>query len=146
MTSVKLGVSRLQNKGSVVDRLRKYVRSTVEVHLLDGQVIKGRLMQVDEDLMNIFLEDCVDIDGRTSPATVIMGGSISHVSILSLPAEGSLEDKVFQLILNNKNISITEIAKILNTKPSSVRSAILRLKKKGLISTNESQRTSPEQK
>ncbi|MCX8181704.1 MAG: winged helix-turn-helix transcriptional regulator [Candidatus Methanomethyliaceae archaeon] len=141
-----MGVLRLQNKGSVVDRLRKYIKSTVEVHLLDGQVIKGKLVQVDEDLMNIFLEDCVDIDGRPSPATVIMGGSISHVSILSLPAEDSLEDKVFQLILNNKDISITEIAKILNTKPSSVRSAILRLKKKGLISTNESKRTSPEQK
>ncbi len=96
--------------------------------------------------MNIFLEDCLDIDGRPSPATVIMGGSISHVSILSLPSGDSLEDKVFQLILNNRNISITEIAKILNTKPSSVRSAIIRLKKKGLISTSESRQTSPEQK
>ncbi|MEM3744061.1 MAG: winged helix-turn-helix transcriptional regulator, partial [Candidatus Methanomethyliaceae archaeon] len=62
------------------------------------------------------------------------------------PTEDSLEDKVFQLILKNKDISITEIAKILNTKPSNVKSAILRLKKKGLISTNESKRTSPEQK
>lgn len=130
----------------MVDRLRRYIKSTVEVHLLDGQVIKGRLAQIDEDLMNIFLEDCVDIDGRPSPATVIMGSSISHISILSLPSGDSLEEKVFQLILNNRNISVKEIAKILNTKPSSVRSAILRLKKKGLISTNESPQTIPEQK
>jgi len=96
--------------------------------------------------MNIFLEDCVDLDGRSSPAVVIMGGSISHISILSLPSGESLEEKVFQLILNNSNITITEIAKILNTKPSNVKSAILRLKKKGLILNNESCQTKPEQK
>lgn len=107
--------------------------SFVEVHLIDGQVIKGKLVQIDDDLMNIFIEGCMDASGRTSPAAVIMGSSISHVNIVSFPVEESLEEKVFLLLLNNGNMTTEEIAKILNAKPNSVVSAIKRLKKRGLI-------------
>ena len=72
-------------------RLRRYIDSFIEVHLIDEQVIKGRLIQVDDDLMNIFLENCVDMSGRTSPAAVVMGSSISHINIVSLPVSESLE-------------------------------------------------------
>jgi small nuclear ribonucleoprotein (snRNP)-like protein len=116
-----------------VDRLRKYVDSFVEVHLIDGQIIKGKLVQIDDDLMNIFIEGCMDATGRTSPAAVIMGSSISHVNIVSFPVEESLEEKVFLLLLNNGNMTTDEIAKILNAKPRSVVSAIKRLTKRGLI-------------
>jgi len=87
--------------------------------------------------MNIFLENCVDLDGRSSPAAVVMGSSISHISIISLPARDSLDEQIFQLLLNNGNMTVGEIAKILDTKPSSVKSAIIRLKKKGLLATNK---------
>jgi small nuclear ribonucleoprotein (snRNP)-like protein len=116
-----------------VDRLRKYVDSYVEVHLIDGQVIKGKLVQIDDDLMNIFIEGCMDASGRISPAAVIMGSSISHVNIVSFPVEESLEEKVFLLLLNNGNMTTEEIAKMLNEKPGSVVSAINKLKKRGLI-------------
>jgi small nuclear ribonucleoprotein (snRNP)-like protein len=55
-----------REKGSVVERLRGYLDSMVEVHLLDEQIIRGRLVQIDEDLVNIFIEDCIDLAGRTS--------------------------------------------------------------------------------
>lgn len=116
-----------------MDRLRKYVDSFVEVHLIDGQIIKGKLVQIDDDLMNIFIEGCMDASGKISPAAVIMGSSISHVNIVSFPVEESLEEKVFLLLLNNGNMTTDEIAKILNAKPRSVVSAIKHLKKRGLI-------------
>jgi len=78
----------------------------------------------------------MDATGRTSPAAVIMGSSISHVNIVSFPVEESLEEKVFLLLLNNGNMTTDEIAKILNAKPRSVVSAIKRLKKSGLITTS----------
>lgn len=107
------------------------------MHLLDGQVIRGRLVQVDDDLMNIFLENCVDLDGRSSPAAVVMGSSISHISIISLPARDSLDEQIFQLLLNNGEMTVDEIARMLDTKPSNVKSALVRLKKKGLLATNK---------
>lgn len=117
----------------MVERLKGYINSIVEVHLMDEQVITGRLVQVDEDLLNIFLEDCTDLSGKVSPAAVIMGASISHINIVSLPACESLEDKVFELISKNREMTVTEIASILNAKPSSVTSALRRLKKNGML-------------
>jgi len=117
----------------VVDRLRKYIDSYVEVHLIDDQVIRGRLVQIDEDLMNIFLENCEDLTGKTSPAAVLMGSSISHINIVSLPVEETLDEKIFLLIEKNGEMSVNEIASILNAKTNSVRSAIRRLSKRGLL-------------
>lgn len=118
----------------------------VEVHLLDGQIIRGKLIQIDEDTNNIFLEECTDIEGRNSPATIIMGSSISHINVVSPPPSETLEDKVFRILINNSELTINEIAKMLNIKPSSVRSAILRLKRKGLISGSEWQKSNNEKK
>jgi len=92
---------------------------------------------VDDDLMNIFLENCVDLDGRSSPAAVVMGSSISHISIISLPARDLLDEMIFQLIQNNGDMTVDEIARMLNAKPSSVKSALVRLKKKGLLTTTK---------
>ena len=126
-----------KNKASVVDRLRGYINSVVEVHLLDEQVIRGRLVQVDEDMINLFLEDCIALSGRASPAAVVMGSSISHINIVSLPAFESLDEKVFDLIEKNGDMSVNEIAKMLNAKPSNVKSALLRLKKKGFVNASK---------
>lgn len=109
----------------------------MEVHLLDGQIIRGRLVQVDEDTNNIFLEECTDLEGRSSPATMIMGSSISHVNVISPPSNETLEDKIFRILMNNSELTVNEIAMMLNIKPSSVRSALLRLKRKGLIPSGE---------
>jgi len=130
-----LGDQRLQTKDkvSVVERLKGYINSIVEVHLMDEQVITGKLVQVDEDLLNIFLEDCTDLSGKVSPAAVIMGASISHINIVSLPAYESLDDKIYDLISKNGEMSVNEIAKILNAKPSSVSSALRRLKRSGML-------------
>lgn len=126
-----------RDKSSVVDRLRGYLDSIVEVHLLDEQIIRGRLVQIDEDLVNIFMEDCIDVSGRTSPAAVIMGSSISHINILSLPAFESIDEQVFELVQRNGEMSVNEIAQMLNEKPSSVKSAISRLRKNGLYAPKE---------
>ncbi len=126
-----------REKSSVVDRLRGYLDSIVEVHLLDEQIIRGRLVQIDEDLVNIFMEDCIDISGRTSPAAVIMGSSISHINILSLPAFETIDEQVFELVQKNGEMSVNEIAQMLNEKPSSVKSAISRLRKNGLYAPKE---------
>ena len=104
---------------------------------MDGRIIRGRLVQIDEETMDIFLENCIDSEGRSSPATVIMGGSVLYINILSPPSKETLEDRILRILANNSNITIAEIAKILNIKPSSVRSAISRLKKKGLLFGNE---------
>ncbi len=122
-----------KDKITVVERLRAYIGSIVEIHLLDEQVIRGRLVQVDEDMMNIFLEDCYDSEGRSCPAAAVMGGSISHINIISLPTYESLEEQVFQLILKNGELTVKEMAKMLNAKPSSIRSALTRLRKNGLV-------------
>jgi small nuclear ribonucleoprotein (snRNP)-like protein len=127
----------LQQENRVSRLLKKYIRSEVEVYLLDGRVIKGKLVQIDEENMDLFLEDCIDSEGKSSPATVIMGGSILYINILSPPSKETLEDKILRILANNSNITIAEIAKILNIKPSSVRSAISRLRKKGLLPSNE---------
>jgi len=136
-----LRCSRLPQKEkvkiSVVDRLRRYVDSFVEVHLIDDQVIKGRLVQVDDDLMNIFLENCEDMTGRTSPAAVLMGSSISHINIISLPVVETLDEKIFLLIQKNGEMSVNEIASILNAKTNSVKSAIRRLSKRGLLNNSK---------
>ena len=128
---------RTKDKASVVERLRGYINSVVEVHLLDGQVLRGKLAQVDEDLLNMFLEDCIDLSGRASPAAVVMGSSISHINIVSLPAFETLDEKIFELIEKNGDMSVNEIAKMLNAKPSSVKSALVRLKKKGLVNATK---------
>jgi small nuclear ribonucleoprotein (snRNP)-like protein len=117
--------------------LKKYIKSIIEVYLLDGRIIRGRLVQIDEETMDIFLENCIDSEGRSSPATVIMGGSVLYINILSPPSKETLEDRILRILANNSNITVAEIAKILNIKPSSVRSAISRLKKKGLLFGNE---------
>ncbi len=126
-----------REKGSVVERLRGYLDSMVEVHLLDEQIIRGRLVQIDEDLVNIFIEDCIDLAGRTSPAAVVMGSSISHINILSLPSFETIDEQVFELVQKNGEMSVNEIAKMLDAKPSSVKSAISRLRKNGLFSPKE---------
>ncbi|MEM1855685.1 MAG: helix-turn-helix domain-containing protein [Candidatus Methanomethylicaceae archaeon] len=88
---------------------------------------------MDEDTNNIFLEECTDSEGKSSPATMIMGSSISHINVISPPSGETLEDKIFRILMNNSELTIDEIAMMLNIKPSSVRSALLRLKRKGLI-------------
>ncbi|MEM4530007.1 MAG: winged helix-turn-helix transcriptional regulator, partial [Candidatus Methanomethylicaceae archaeon] len=118
---------------TTIELLKKYLKGIVEVHLLDGQIIRGRLIQVDEDTNNIFLEECTDSEGKSSPATMIMGSSISHINVISPPSGETLEDKIFRILMNNSELTIDEIAMMLNIKPSSVRSALLRLKRKGLI-------------
>jgi small nuclear ribonucleoprotein (snRNP)-like protein len=113
-----------------------YIDSTIEVHLIDEKIIKGKLVQVDDDLVNIFLENCVDGNGRASPAAVVMGTSISHINIVSLPVEETLDERVFQLILKNGDMTVKEISKILDITPKSVNSAINRLKRSGLLSVH----------
>jgi len=125
-------------KTSVLDRLRCYIDSIVEIHLVDEKIIKGRLVQVDDELVNVFLEDCTDINGKASPAAVIMGNSISHINIISLPVEETLDEQVLML-LKNGDMPVTEISKILDVRPKRVHSAIKRLKRIGLISVHQEQ-------
>jgi Mn-dependent DtxR family transcriptional regulator len=66
-----------------------------------------------------------------------MGSSISHINIVSLPAFETLDEKIYELIEKNGNMSVNEISKMLNAKPSSVKSALVRLKRKGLVSATK---------
>lgn len=126
-----------KSKITVVGRLRRYVGSTIEVHLIDEQIIKGRLAQVDDEMMNIFLENCIDMGGRSSPAAVVMGSSISHINIVSLPVSDSLDEQIFLLIQKNGEMSVDEIAKILNAKANSVRLALNRLDNRDMLNSSK---------
>jgi len=108
----------------------------IEVHLIDEKVIKGRLVQVDNELVNIFLEDCMDASGKASPAAVVMGTSISFINIISLPVEETLDEQVLMLIQRNGDMPVKEISKMLDVKPKSVNSAIKRLKRIGLLTVH----------
>jgi Mn-dependent DtxR family transcriptional regulator len=66
-----------------------------------------------------------------------MGSSISHINILSLPSFETIDEQVFELVQKNGEMSVNEIAKMLDAKPSSVKSAISRLRKNGLFSPKE---------
>jgi predicted transcriptional regulator len=78
----------------------------------------------------------MDSSGKTSPAAVVMGTSISHINIISLPVEETLDEKVFQLIQRNGDMPVIEISKMLDIKPKSVHSAIKRLKRVGLLTVH----------
>ena len=131
-------MGRYSSSGAA-SRLRKYLGSIVEVHMLDGRVLKGKLVELDDDLLNIFLEDVEDSEGRKYPAVCVCGGSITYISVVAIPLrvrdvrEETLEEKVLNILKKNSNLSPEEIAHLINAKPSSVRMAISRLRRKGLL-------------
>lgn len=121
---------------SAAAKLKKYSNKQVEVHLIDGKTIQGVLSRVDEELLNIFLEDAKDSYGRYLPAVFVSGSSISYISVL--PSSGDveeqgLEEKVLELLRGNSDLSIAEIAKLLNESPSRIRAILLKLRRSGLI-------------
>ena len=126
-----------RSPSGATDRLRRYLGSIVEVHLLDGKVLRGKLTQVDDDLLNLFLEEVEDSEGRRFPAVCISGGSITYISVVTIPLRGlgeeTLEEKVLSLLRKNSHLTPEEIARLLDTKPSSVKMAISRLRRKGLL-------------
>jgi len=122
---------------SAAAKLKRYINKQVEVHLIDGKTIQGILSQVDEEFLNIFLEEAKDGQGRYLPAVFVSGGSISYVSVLpsteDITRQENLEEKVLELLRGNSDLTISEIAKLLNETPSKIRSVISKLRRSGLI-------------
>ena len=130
-------MARHRTEESAAAKLKRYISKQVEVHLIDGKTIQGVLSQVDEEFLNIFLEEAKDSYGRYLPAVFVSGGSISYVSVLPSAGENlsrqNLEEKVLELLRGNSNLSISEIAKLLNETPSKIRSVLSKLRRSGLI-------------
>ncbi len=71
--------------------LRKLRGAIVEVHLFTGDVLRGRLVDVDPQYMNILLED-VEYGKKKILYAFVSGGSITYFFILSPPLKGLLSD------------------------------------------------------
>ncbi|PCN50185.1 hypothetical protein B6U99_05820 [Candidatus Geothermarchaeota archaeon ex4572_27] len=128
-----LGVPRVEDKVGIVERLRDLKGSYVEVHLIDGKVLKGTLSSVDPDFLNVLLEDVEVGDGRRVPIALVSGGYIAAVLFLGLKPLEDLDLKVLSILQRNPGLSAADVARMINEEPSKVRSAIRRLRRSGLI-------------
>ncbi|MEM2497347.1 MAG: winged helix-turn-helix transcriptional regulator [Candidatus Nezhaarchaeales archaeon] len=128
---------RISKSDNPLSRIQPLTGSLVEVHLIDGRVLKGRLTSVDPDLLNILLEKVETNDGKKAPLVLVSGAFIASIYFVS-PSEPAMEDldlksKILMLLAKSPRLSAVEIAKMLNEKPELVRRVIRQLKKSGLI-------------
>ena len=123
----------MEDKVGIVERLRDLKGSYVEVHLIDGKVLKGTLSSVDPDFLNVLLEDVEVGDGRRVPIALVSGGYIAAVLFLGLKPLEDLDLKVLSILQRNPGLSAADVARMINEEPSKVRSAIRRLRRSGLI-------------
>jgi len=131
----------LSSKASGEDfasRIERMVGSLIRVHLIDGRVIIGKLVSVDPDYLNMIVEELTGSENETA-LTLIPGTSIGYARFIKpkLVKEPSIEEKILSLLEREPNLTVREIAKILNLEPNRVRSALRRLKRKGLIKSGD---------
>jgi len=132
------------------DFFRKYVGSIIEVHMVDGKVIRGRLVGFDMEYFNILLEEVETNQGRKVPAALISGSSISHVLFVGPPKlriprsrrRMNLEMKVKEIIKDNPNLDAETIAKLCNTKVDKVERILVKLKQKSKSGEREQGKSS----
>jgi len=105
----------------------------VEVHLIDGKVLRGLLEGVDSDFMNVLLKDVVAEDGRRVPLALISGGFVAAVYFIGPKPFSDLELKVLSILQRNPSLSVSDIAKMVNERPNMVKSVMRRLRRSGLV-------------
>ena len=114
--------------------LKRYLGAIVEVHLVDGSVIRGRLVSFDSDYLNVLLEEAETKDGRRVPAALICGASISHILFVGPPkVKEKLEDKVLELLRKDPNLDPETIARLCGARVDRVKEIMANLRRKGLI-------------
>ncbi len=122
-----------------IDKIERMIGSLVKVYLIDGRIIVGKLISLDPDYLNILIEE-VGGENVDEKLTLIPGTSIGYIKFIKVktPIEKkSLEERVLDLLEREPNLSVSEIAKILNIEPSRVRSVIRRLRRKGYIKSGD---------
>jgi len=115
------------------------VGSLVRVYLIDGRIIVGRLISIDPDYLNIIVEE-VGSEETGENLTLIPGTSIGYIKFIKVKPpieEKSIEEKILDLLEREPNLTVPEIARILNVEPSRVRSALRRLRRKGYIKSGD---------
>lgn len=120
--------------------LRRFIGSIIEVHLVDGKVIRGRLAGIDSEYFNIFLEEA-ETKGRVKvPAALILGSSIACILFLGPPKvrkpkhkEVTLETKVLELLRSDPGLDVETIAKLCNANVDEVKRVISNLRQRGLF-------------
>ncbi|GEM_PF-592408 len=122
-----------------ISRVEEMVGSLVRVYLIDGRIIVGRLISIDPDYLNIIVEE-VGSEETGENLTLIPGTSIGYIKFIKVKPpieEKSIEEKILDLLEREPNLTVPEIARILNVEPSRVRSALRRLRRKGYIKSGD---------
>jgi len=123
----------VEERFETLQRLRSMKGAYVEVHLIDGRVLKGMLEEVDADFLNVLLRDAEVEDGRRVPFALISGGYVATIYFTGPRPLGDLELKVLSILQRNPSLSVVDVAKMINERPSKVRSVVRKLKQSGLL-------------
>jgi len=117
--------------------IKRYIGSIVEVHLVDGKTLKGRLTKFDPEYLNIILEEVETGKNYKVPAALISGSSVSYILFLGPPKlripkskRKDLEKKVVELIKSNPNLDIETIARLCNARVDKVKEILAKLDKR----------------
>lgn len=116
-----------------LEKLRYMKGTIVEVYLMDGKVMKGKLLDIEPELLNLVLED-VDLGDRRVPKALISGAYVMAVFFTGLKHLKDIELKVLLILQKNPTISATEVARMINEKVGKVKSVMRKLERKGLLS------------
>lgn len=117
----------------VLERLKEMKGAQVEVHLVDGRVLRGYLEEVDFDLLNVLLRDVIVEDGRRIPFALVSGDYVAAIYFVGPKLLGDLELKILSILQQNPSLSIADVAKMVNERPSKVKSVIRKLKRIGFV-------------
>ncbi|MCX8204059.1 MAG: winged helix-turn-helix transcriptional regulator [Candidatus Nezhaarchaeota archaeon] len=127
-------------ESEVLGRLKEMKGAQVEVHLIDGRVLRGYLEEVDFDLLNVLLRDVVVENGRRVPLALVSGGYVATMYFTGPKLLGDLELKILSILQRNPSLSAADVAKMINERPSKVKSVIRKLKRNGLVSSDSHER------
>ncbi|MEM4699782.1 MAG: winged helix-turn-helix domain-containing protein [Candidatus Nezhaarchaeales archaeon] len=117
----------------VLERLKEMRGAQVEVHLVDGRVLRGYLEEVDLDLLNVLLRDAIVEDGRRIPFALVSGDYVAAIYFIGPRLLGDLELKVLSILQQNPSLSVADVAKMVNERPSKIRSVIRKLRRSGFV-------------
>ncbi|MCS7097015.1 MAG: MarR family transcriptional regulator [Candidatus Methanomethylicia archaeon] len=122
------------SKERFTKKLLKLKNSLIKVQLVDGNVVTGKLIEIDPDYLNLIIEEPLDSGTNTQEFTLIPGSSVSYIKwIKSKKNKRDLEGSILKLLKDEPNITKEEIAKILNIDIKNVDKIIRGLRKRGLL-------------
>ncbi len=110
----------------IMTALKAMVGSTVRIQMFNGEIISGRLSEVDGS-GKIMLKDCCDGMGNRAKLMVIMDGGISHIDLIDSLGNESFDEAILHLIEGGNVSSLQDVARLLDVRADAVRKAIVRL-------------------